>query len=45
MVPGLTPQSMHTLGGFKVQGKTAAAAVEILDDALALQEAGCFGGK
>jgi 3-methyl-2-oxobutanoate hydroxymethyltransferase len=39
---GLTPQSVNTLGGFKVQGKTANAAREILEDALALQEAGCF---
>lgn len=39
---GLTPQHIHTLGGFKVQGRTALAAEEILDDALALQDAGCF---
>jgi len=39
---GLTPQHINTLGGFKVQGRTAQAAEEILDDALALQEAGCF---
>jgi 3-methyl-2-oxobutanoate hydroxymethyltransferase len=39
---GLTPQSVHALGGFKVQGRTAAAARELLEDALALEEAGCF---
>ncbi|MCS6843115.1 MAG: 3-methyl-2-oxobutanoate hydroxymethyltransferase [Caldilineales bacterium] len=39
---GLTPQSLSALGGFRVQGKTAAAALKLLDDALALQEAGCF---
>ena len=39
---GLTPQSVHQLGGFKAQGKTAQAAKNLLDDALALQEAGCF---
>lgn len=37
---GLTPQSVHQLGGFKVQGKTASAAEQLLADALALQEAG-----
>src|SRR5574343_1429859 len=37
---GLTPQSVHVLGGFKVQGKTDAAAQRLKDDALALQEAG-----
>ena len=37
---GLTPQSVHQLGGFKVQGKTSAAADRLLSDALALQEAG-----
>jgi 3-methyl-2-oxobutanoate hydroxymethyltransferase len=37
---GLTPQSVNQLGGFRVQGKTEAAARQILDDALALQEAG-----
>lgn len=40
---GLTPQRQHSLGGFRVQGKTARAAEEILEDALAIQEAGCFG--
>ena len=37
---GLTPQSVHAFGGFKVQGKTDAAAAQMLRDALALQEAG-----
>ena len=39
---GLTPQSIHAMGGFKVQGKTAQAALEIVDQAKALQAAGCF---
>lgn len=39
---GLTPQTISKLGGFKVQGKDAAAAQQLIDDALALQEAGCF---
>ncbi len=39
---GLTPQSVHALGGFKVQGKQLDAAQEIVDDAVALTEAGCF---
>lgn len=39
---GLTPQRQHSLGGFRVQGKTAQSAESILDDALALQDAGCF---
>lgn len=39
---GLTPQTASNLGGFKVQGKTAAVAHELLLDALALQGAGCF---
>lgn len=37
---GLTPQSVHQLGGFKVQGKTLEAADRLMSDALALQEAG-----
>jgi 3-methyl-2-oxobutanoate hydroxymethyltransferase len=37
---GLTPQSVHQLGGFKVQGKTRAAADQLQADALALQTAG-----
>jgi len=39
---GLTPQSVHALGGFKLQGKDRAGARKVLDDALALEEAGCF---
>jgi len=39
---GLTPQSIHQLGGFKAQGKEVARAKELLEDALALQEAGAF---
>jgi 3-methyl-2-oxobutanoate hydroxymethyltransferase len=39
---GLTPQTATMLGGFKAQGRTAARAVQLYDDALALQDAGCF---
>ncbi len=39
---GLTPQSVSSLGGFRLQGKSAAAAKKILDDAKALEEAGAF---
>jgi 3-methyl-2-oxobutanoate hydroxymethyltransferase len=39
---GLTPQRQNILGGFKVQGRTSANAMKILEDALAVQEAGCF---
>ena len=39
---GLTPQSIHTLGGFKVQGKELDAAQALTDDAIALADAGCF---
>lgn len=39
---GLTPQSMHALGGFKVQGRGAEAAERILADAVALEQAGAF---
>jgi 3-methyl-2-oxobutanoate hydroxymethyltransferase len=39
---GLTPQTATALGGFKAQGRTAAAARRLVEDALALQEAGCF---
>jgi 3-methyl-2-oxobutanoate hydroxymethyltransferase len=39
---GLTPQSVHQLGGFRPQGRSAAAAERLLADALGLQEAGCF---
>lgn len=37
---GLTPQSVHQLGGYKVQGKTDVAAVRLQEEALALQKAG-----
>ncbi len=40
---GLTPQSVHQLGGFRAQGRSASAAYRLLEDALILQEAGCFG--
>ena len=39
---GLTPQSVNAFGGFKVQGKGVEAAKQLLDDALALEEAGAF---
>ena len=39
---GLTPQSVKELGGFRVQARTAAAAKTLLEDALALEDAGCF---
>jgi 3-methyl-2-oxobutanoate hydroxymethyltransferase len=39
---GLTPQSATMLGGYRAQGRTAAKAQALLDDALALEEAGCF---
>jgi 3-methyl-2-oxobutanoate hydroxymethyltransferase len=39
---GLTPQSVHAMGGFRVQGKTADAAARILDDARALEQAGAY---
>ena len=39
---GLTPQSVHQLGGFRAQGKTASAAKRLLEDAQALEEAGAF---
>ena len=39
---GLTPQSVHRMGGYKVQGKTLAAMQELRADALALEAAGCF---
>ena len=39
---GLTPQSVNAFGGFKVQGKTAEAAQQMVEDALAVQEAGAF---
>ncbi len=40
---GLTPQSVHQLGGFKVQGKTEETALRLVKDACALEEAGVFG--
>jgi 3-methyl-2-oxobutanoate hydroxymethyltransferase len=39
---GLTPQSVHQLGGFRAQGKTAIAAKRLVEDAMILEEAGCF---
>jgi 3-methyl-2-oxobutanoate hydroxymethyltransferase len=39
---GLTPQSVHQLGGFRPQGRTASAAKHLLEDALLLEDAGCF---
>ncbi len=39
---GLTPQSVHQLGGFRTQARDAAAARRLLEDAILLQEAGCF---
>lgn len=39
---GLTPQSVHAMGGFKVQGKVVDAAREMIEDARALSDAGCF---
>ena len=39
---GLTPQSMHAMGGFKVQGRESDAALQLVSDAKALQHAGCF---
>ena len=39
---GLTPQSVHRMGGYKVQGKTMEAIDELRTDAMALEEAGCF---
>jgi 3-methyl-2-oxobutanoate hydroxymethyltransferase len=39
---GLTPQAIRRFGGYKVQGRTEAGRASILEDALALEEAGCF---
>jgi len=39
---GLTPQSVHTMGGFRIQGRTAEAAQVLLEDAHALQQAGAY---
>src|SRR5213082_2257412 len=40
---GLTPQTATALGGYRAQGRTAQRALQVARDALALQEAGCFG--
>lgn len=39
---GLTPQSVHTMGGFRIQGRTADSAERVLNDALAIEAAGAF---
>ncbi len=39
---GLTPHTIAVFGGFKIQGRTVDGAMKILDDALAIQDAGCF---
>lgn len=39
---GLTPQSVHKLGGFRTQGKTSEGAFRLMEDARTLEEAGCF---
>lgn len=39
---GLTPQSVHKMGGFRIQGKNRQAARKLLDDACALEEAGAY---
>ncbi len=39
---GLTPQTATALGGYKTQGRTAQGAIQLLEDALALQSVGCF---
>ena len=39
---GLTPHTVAMFGGFRIQGRTAATAMKILEDALAIQDAGCF---
>ena len=39
---GLTPQSVHAMGGYRVQGKTLESATELLEDAEALEDAGSF---
>jgi 3-methyl-2-oxobutanoate hydroxymethyltransferase len=39
---GLTPHTVAMFGGFRIQGRTADAAMRILEDALAIQDAGCF---
>jgi 3-methyl-2-oxobutanoate hydroxymethyltransferase len=40
---GLTPQSVHAMGGYKVQGRQVSAAEDLVADARALAEVGCFG--
>src|SRR5687768_18136390 len=39
---GLTPQSVNAMGGFKLQGKNAEGARRLIDEAVALERAGCF---
>jgi 3-methyl-2-oxobutanoate hydroxymethyltransferase len=39
---GLTPQSIHKLGGFRAQGRSASTAERLLEDALLLEQEGCF---
>jgi 3-methyl-2-oxobutanoate hydroxymethyltransferase len=39
---GLTPHTIANFGGFKIQGRTADSAMKILEDAFAIQDAGCF---
>tara|TARA_Y100001960_G_C14656841_1_gene818773 strand:- start:82 stop:852 length:771 start_codon:yes stop_codon:yes gene_type:complete len=39
---GLTPQSVHQMSGYKVQGKTSKGAQKIIDDSIAVEEAGAF---
>ena len=39
---GLTPHTIAMFGGFKIQGRTAEAAMKILEDAIAIEDAGCF---
>jgi 3-methyl-2-oxobutanoate hydroxymethyltransferase len=39
---GLTPHTIAMFGGFKIQGRTAEAAMKVLEDALAIEDAGCF---
>ncbi|MBI4605657.1 MAG: 3-methyl-2-oxobutanoate hydroxymethyltransferase [Planctomycetes bacterium] len=39
---GLTPQSIHAMGGYRIQGKTPEGAEDLLEDALALEKAGAF---
>src|SRR5205823_383864 len=39
---GLTPQSVHAMGGYRVQGRTDAAALKLVNDAAELEQAGAF---